>query len=123
MAAAIAHLEVLLPDLPSASVDAATSSELNDLTSALNKLNLDPALDGDSKKIRVVQSEAKVDILNNSAVKFIHGDIDGDVYLETLQRWVKESSDKVANGESEIPEGYSQGDLYCESVSHHLGHS
>jgi histone deacetylase HOS3 len=122
LAAAIAHLEDLLPDLPSGSDDTAPSSELNDLTSALNKLNLDPALDGDSKKIRIVQSEAKLDVLNNSAVKFIHGDIDGDVYLEALQTWVKESSDKAANGESEIPEGYSQGDLYCEFIPHLPSH-
>ena len=119
LAAAIAHLEDLLPDPPSRSDAVKASMDLSDLTSALDMLNLDPAADGDSKKIRIVQSEAKIDILNDAAVKFVHGDIDGDVYLEALQTWVKESSNKVAKGESEIPEGYSQGDLYCESMPHH----
>ncbi|KAJ3516478.1 hypothetical protein NMY22_g14197 [Coprinellus aureogranulatus] len=112
LAAAIAHLEDLLPDPTSGSDDANASSELGDLASALNKLNLDSSAEGASNKVKIVQSEAKVDILNNAAVKFIHGDIDGDIYLETLQKWVKESADKIAKGESEIPEGYSQGDLY-----------
>lgn len=116
LAAAIAHLEDLLPD-PSSGSDATTSSELGELAAALDKLNLDSSADGTSKKIQVVHSQAKVDILNNAAVKFIHGDIDGDVYLEALQKWVKESSDKVAQGDSEIPEGYSQGDLYCKSLA------
>lgn len=115
LAAAIARLEELLPDALATS-DADTSTELGDLAAALDKLNLmgDSPADGScSGKIQVVQSEAKVDILDNAAVKFVHGDIDGDVYLETLRKWVEECAGKVAQGESEIPEGYSQGDLYC----------
>lgn len=66
--------------------------------------------------VGVEHSEAVVDILNNPAVKFIHGDIDGDVYLEKLSEWVRSSSRKIAEGCSEIPEGYSQGDLYRTSA-------
>lgn len=117
LAAAIAHLEDLLPDLPTSSDATNASSELGDLAAALDKLYLDPSLDGTSKKVQIVHSEAKVDTLNNAAVKFIHGDIDGDIYLETLHKWVKESADKVSQGESEIPEGYSQGDLYCKCLT------
>ncbi|KAJ2911932.1 hypothetical protein MD484_g8478, partial [Candolleomyces efflorescens] len=106
LAAAISHLEDLLPD---ASGDG-SSTDPNDLAAALNKMTLES--ESKSLKIPVIQSEAKVDILQNPAVKFIHGDIDGDVYLETLQEWVKQSLNKIAEGESEIPEGYSQGDLY-----------
>ncbi|KAH9936423.1 Arginase/deacetylase [Fomitopsis serialis] len=58
------------------------------------------------------RSDASVDILNNAAVKFIHGDIEGDVYLENLKRWTAESRAKIDKGESEIPEGLPQGDLY-----------
>jgi hypothetical protein len=65
--------------------------------------------------VRIVHSTASVDILNNAAVKFIHGDIDGDVYLEKLKDWVTNSVDKISKGESEIPLGLPQGDLYCKS--------
>ena len=59
-------------------------------------------------------SNSSINILNNKAVKFVHGDIEGDVYLENLTKWVKESSEKIKVGESEIPSHLSQGDLYCE---------
>jgi histone deacetylase HOS3 len=110
LAAAISHLEDLLPDA-SGNNNTTTPPDPNDLAAALNKMTLES--ESKSLKIPVIQSEAKVDILQNPAVKFIHGDIDGDVYLETLQEWVKQSLDKIIEGESEIPEGYSQGDLYC----------
>ena len=38
--------------------------------------------------------------------------VDGDVYLENLVKWAKESSEKVKGGESEIPSELPQGDLY-----------
>jgi len=62
--------------------------------------------------ITIIQSQASLDLLKHPAVKYVHGDIDQDVYLENLARWMQESSDKIANGESEIPKGLSQGDLY-----------
>lgn len=62
--------------------------------------------------IAIIQSQASLDILKHPAVKYVHGDIDKDVYLENLVRWIQGSSDKIANGESEIPNGLSQGDLY-----------
>ncbi|KAG2009625.1 histone deacetylase clr3 [Coprinopsis cinerea AmutBmut pab1-1] len=117
LAAAIAHLEELLEDTatPNGSATAEYSTDETDLAAALGKMKLESA-DGaggsTSSKIPIVQSQATVDLLNNAAVKFIHGDIDGDVYLGTLKKWAKESTDKIAQGGSEIPEGYSQGDLY-----------
>ncbi len=45
----------------------------------------------------------------------MHGDIDGDVYLENLSNWGEISTEKVRKGESEIPLHLPQGDLYCES--------
>ena len=63
-----------------------------------------------------------MDLLNDPAVKFVHGDIERDVYLESLKSWAKDSQDKVAKGESEIPEGYSQGDLYRRLIlTAHVG--
>jgi histone deacetylase HOS3 len=63
--------------------------------------------------IGIVYSTASVNLLNNPAVKFIHGDIDGDVYLEKLISWAKTSEEKIAEGGSEIPNKMPQGDLYC----------
>lgn len=57
-------------------------------------------------------SDATVDVLNHPAVKYVHGDINGDVYLEKLVNLVNESENAIARGESEIPESLSQGDLY-----------
>lgn len=111
LAAAVARLEALM--------NPESVEDPNDLAAALGKMNFaesstqskDESGSG-TWKVPIIKSEAKVDILHNAAVKFVHGDIDGDVYLETLQKWVRESAEKISQGESEIPEGYSQGDLY-----------
>ncbi|KAF8349605.1 Arginase/deacetylase [Amanita rubescens] len=71
------------------------------------QLSISPAV-----PITIIQSQASLDLLKHPAVKYVHGDIDKDVYLENLVRWMRESSDKIANGESEIPKELSQGDLY-----------
>jgi len=76
--------------------------------------------------LRVVQSSATLDILNHSAVKFIHGDIDGDFYLEDLKKWSSGSWNKIGEGSSEIPptdrkgQKLNQGDLYCEQAILHI---
>ena len=64
--------------------------------------------------VSVVHSSASVDILDNPAVKFIHGDVNGDVYPLNLKSWAQQSWDKIANGGSEIPDGLPQNDLYCK---------
>ena len=46
--------------------------------------------------LNVIQSSATIDILNHPAVKFIHGDIERDTYLENLVSWVKKSQDKIS---------------------------
>ncbi|KAM5535014.1 hypothetical protein V8D89_011387 [Ganoderma adspersum] len=87
----------------------------DELTQALGKLQLStPSHLSSLARVPVtfVHSGASVDLLNHAAVKFVHGDIERDVYLENLKRWVLESQDKVNKGGSEIPEDYSQGDLY-----------
>ena len=62
--------------------------------------------------VAIIHSQASLDLLKNSAVKYVHGDIAKDVYLENLVRWTQECYDKIAKGESEIPKELSQGDLY-----------
>jgi histone deacetylase HOS3 len=123
LAAAIAHVE------GAASTSFATTQQItnvvptepidpqaDDLTAALGRMNLATRTTPKPEyTVPVVNSSASVDILNNPAVKFIHGDVDGDVYLENLRSWARDSQDKILKGESEIPDGLSQGDLYCES--------
>ncbi|KAF8952428.1 histone deacetylase domain-containing protein [Flammula alnicola] len=111
LSAAIARLEELF----SSPTTAAAKAEFdpNDLAEVMNKLKLDSSLPAVSRSpVAIVQSQASVNILSHPAVKFLHGDIEGDVYLENLAKWIKQSPDKVTKGESEITEGYSQGDLY-----------
>ena len=61
-------------------------SNPDDLAKALDQMTLEAStalsLDSKAGPVRIVRSIASVDILDNAAVKFVHGDIDGDVYLE-----------------------------------------
>ncbi|KAK0455328.1 histone deacetylase domain-containing protein [Desarmillaria tabescens] len=82
----------------------------DDLAAALSRLDI--AKETGTDKVEIIRSTASVDILHHPAVKFVHGDLDGDVYIPKIKSWADESRDKIAKGESEIPEGYSQGDLY-----------
>ncbi|KAJ7160264.1 Arginase/deacetylase [Mycena filopes] len=113
LSAAISRLEGVAP------VEAKPQAlDPDDLASHLGRLKIEPDAATDLLKhssnqpVSIVQSSASADILSHPAVKYVHGDIDGDVYLETLVRWVKESREKVDKGESEIPANLSQGDLY-----------
>jgi histone deacetylase HOS3 len=114
------HLAPQSKRLPlSVEVSTVDPPDPNDLAKVLDQMTLEasPALPPESNgptPIQIIHSTASVDILNNPAVKFIHGDIDGDVYLEKLKDWVANSVDKISKGESEIPTGLPQGDLYRE---------
>jgi histone deacetylase HOS3 len=100
--------------VPTESID----PQSDDLAAALGRMNLATrTTPSPESTIPVFNSSASVDILNNPAVKFVHGDVDGDVYLENLRAWARDSQDKIMKGESEIPDGLSQGDLYCKSPS------
>ncbi|KDR83112.1 hypothetical protein GALMADRAFT_238934 [Galerina marginata CBS 339.88] len=92
----------------------------DDLIAEMNKLKIDSDRPSTSRlPVSIIESKATLDMLRHPAVKFIHGDIDGDIYLENLAQWIKESRDKISGGESEIPDGYAQGDLYLcpESIN------
>ena len=119
LSAAIARLEgssnsTETPEPPTTSESAKKEADSDDLADVMNKLKIDSELSTYHSPVSIIESQATVDILNHPAVKFIHGDIEGDVYLEKLTTWAKESYQKVSKGESEIPEGLSQGDLYRE---------
>ncbi|KAF8648755.1 hypothetical protein AX16_006182 [Volvariella volvacea WC 439] len=118
LAVAISRIEESISQNASRTIINGTKSTGEELAAALDKLQISqtPQLGSGSGTtdsiIEIVQSSASVDILNNEAVKFVHGDIGGDVYLETLKSWVESSRDKIAKGQSEIPDGLPQGDLY-----------
>lgn len=77
--------------------------------------------------IRIVQSSATINLLSHPAVKYVHGDIDGDFYLEDVKKWAQTSWEKIGEGGSEIPETtrkgqkLNQGDLYRMYKSTHGG--
>ena len=119
LSAAIARLEGLsnsttTPELTTTSGSSNKEPDTDDLADVMNKLKIDSQLSTHQSPVSIIESQATVDILNHPAVKFVHGDIERDVYLENLTAWAKESYQKISKGESEIPEGLSQGDLYRE---------
>ena len=91
---------------------ASDSTTSTDLVAALQDLDLLGGIQSDI--VKVVKSTGSISLLHNEAIKFVHGDIDGDVYLENLTKWAKESTEKIKAGESEIPSHFAQGDLYRE---------
>lgn len=117
LAAAIARLEFAFQSDQVQAKLKPEKEEPDDLAAAMGRMNLlrdssSPQLRHSASPVSIVQSHASIDILNHPAVKFIHGDIDGDAYLENLTCWAKDSWDKIHQGGSEIPEGLAQGDLY-----------
>ena len=119
LSAAIARLEGLFnstttPGRTTTSESAKKESDPDDLADVMDKLKIDSELSTYQSPVTIIESQATVDILNHPAVKFVHGDLESDVYLENLKAWAKESYQKISKGESEIPEDLSQGDLYRE---------
>ncbi|KAL0569713.1 histone deacetylase [Marasmius crinis-equi] len=117
LATVLARLEEVLPTRSSENSQSEPGAD--ELTAALNRMKLDGTASSTFGGIPVVHSSASIPLLGNPAVKYIHGDIESDVYLEKLRSWAKESTEKIGRGESEIPEGLPQGDLYLcpESIN------
>jgi len=116
LSAALSRLE---ESLPVATSDTASTGDLeaDSLVEAIENLRLERDSTAELRlpkghPVQVVQSSAKVDVLNHPAVKYIHGDVDGDAYLENLVDWARHSVEKISDGQSEIPSGLPQGDLY-----------
>ena len=119
LSAAIARLEglsntITIPAPTAKSESSSKEPDPDDLADVMNKLKINSELSTYQSPVSIIESQATVDILNHPAVKFVHGDIERDVYLENLTAWAKESYQKILKGESEIPEDLSQGDLYRE---------
>lgn len=126
IAAAAARLEEYGPLKPLALTtdDPVPSMELlngdrasaDDLADALNHLAISPdsSLPTGGERATVFNilnaSHVTVDLSNDAAVRLVHGE--APAYLSKLQAWALESETKIRVGESEIPSGYSQGDLY-----------
>ena len=110
ISAAIARIEAAssstTADGPANGVNSSTD---DDLTNALQ--NLDLTQGTKVKVVDIIKSQASSNLLNNKAIKYVHGDIDGDVYLENIIKWARESVEKIKQEGSEIPAGLPQGDL------------
>ncbi|KIJ60230.1 hypothetical protein HYDPIDRAFT_32485 [Hydnomerulius pinastri MD-312] len=91
--------------------------EADDLSEALERMKIASTFNTSGVQLRtssvsIRKSSATVDLLNHPAVKFIHGDVDGDVYLENLIIWARDSQENISKKGSEIPEGIPPLDLY-----------
>jgi histone deacetylase HOS3 len=123
LCAAIARLEELFnsnlttPRPPKASDSARKEPDPDELADVMNKLKINSQPPIHLSPVSIIESQTTIDILNYPAVKFVHGDLERDVYLENLKTWAKESHHKISKGESEIPEGLSQGDLYRQFLT------
>ncbi|KAG2360657.1 Arginase/deacetylase [Suillus spraguei] len=115
LAAAIARIEEAEGALKPSDTNVSVEDEL---AAALGKMDITTSDGGfiRARSISVTRSTATVDLLDNAAVKYIHGDIDGDVYLQNLKAWARDSEDNITKKGSEMPEGMPPLDLYlCPS--------
>lgn len=104
-AAAVARLQE--HNTPSLRIGTQSYDPSDELTAALDRLALTPK----SAPCQILTTTSTANILTSDAAKFIHGE--PQEYLSKLSSWALSSEDKIRTGESEIPTGYSQGDLYC----------
>ena len=58
------------------------------------------------------RTSASISLLDHAAVKYVHGDIERDVYLENLIAWARDSQKNITEKGTEIPEGVPLLDLY-----------
>ncbi|KAG2749287.1 Arginase/deacetylase [Suillus brevipes Sb2] len=115
LAAAIARIEEAEGALKPSDANVSVEDEL---TAALSKMDIATSDGGlvRARSISVTRSTVTVDLLDNPAVKYVHGDIDGDVYLQNLKAWARDSEDNITKKGSEMPEGMPPLDLYlCPS--------
>lgn len=131
LSAAIAHVEELEPEsvsiLNSMTNGVATLKDAGEpdspleadaLAAALERMQIKPTQAASELKFPVsfTRTNATVDLLNHPAVKYVHGDIDGDVYLENLIAWARDSPDNIAKKGIEIPEEIPPYDAYRECI-------
>ncbi|KAI6123421.1 arginase deacetylase [Pisolithus croceorrhizus] len=90
------------------------STEADTLAVALGRMKIGQAQDQQlwPASVTFCRTAAKVDLLGHPAVKYVHGDVDGEVYLENLTAWARDSQDNIAKKGLEIPDGIPPLDLY-----------
>lgn len=111
-----------------------------DLSTALRELSLssahqEPGSAPDPFATRPVDVVAIVkpslnlkDLTQHPAVRMVHAATDDDdtngalEHLNRLATWARESEERIRSGESEIPTGFPQGDLYSEPFFSFLFH-
>jgi histone deacetylase HOS3 len=133
LAAAIARLE----DARDASIAGRKENKDigEDLSIALDRLSLssgqqqhsgahDPLAMRPVDVVTIVKPDLYLkDLALHPAVRMVHAATDDDgindslEYLNRLATWARESEEKISSGESEIPTGFPQGDLYSEAFS------
>ena len=111
LAAAIARIEEAGRASKHSDSDVSVEDEL---ATALGKMGIATS---DTEIIRahnisVRRSTATVNLMDHVAVKYVHGDVDGDAYLQNLKTWARDSEDNITKKGSEIPEGMPPLDLY-----------
>ncbi|KAF8120660.1 histone deacetylase domain-containing protein [Boletus edulis] len=99
----------------------ATGADEGDLAAALARMaiapNEGPAASSPSFPLRTTsvtirRTSASVSLLDHAAVKYVHGDIDANVYLENLIAWARNSQKNITEKGTEIPKGIPPLDLY-----------
>lgn len=122
LAAAITRIREAV-DAGGQGLQAGAAGAGDELADALNKLTLGYSDSNTiTSPIHVIHSSATLDILTHPAVQFVHGFPDPNLnedskpneYLMNLKQWSEDSIEKISKGESEIPIGLAQGDLYRE---------
>ena len=108
---AIACLESIQPDY-SPDKEQLNDDNVHHLARTLENIQISP-IHICTGVLQILKSQAIVDILNNASVKFAHGDINSNTYLQKLKDWAVNSWDAISLNSLEIPEGLPQGDLYC----------
>ena len=99
----------------------ATGTDEGDLVAALARMAIEPTTGSATSSpnfplrtssVTIRRTSASVSLLDHHAVKYVHGDIERDVYLENLIAWARNSQKNITEKGTEIPEGIPPLDLY-----------
>lgn len=99
-------------DLAAALARMAIAPTAPDPDASNSTLCLDPTSTLRTTSITIRRTTASVSLLEHAAVKYVHGDIERDVYLENLIAWARDSQKNITEKGTEIPKGIPPLDLY-----------
>ncbi|KAI9568469.1 histone deacetylase domain-containing protein [Boletus coccyginus] len=123
LAAAISRIEDAksVVNAPTPESAPATGTDEGDLAAALARMAIAPTTGPATSSpsfplhpfsVTIRRTPASVSLLDHAAVKYVHGDIERDVYLENLTAWARDSQKNITEKGTEIPEGIPPLDLY-----------